>query len=87
MNEEEIITFSADTSVVMNRMLKQGLEKDSNEQLMEGWGEVFKWMDLCAAISAFKHARGPCVTANVDDMQLINPLLFGDMLTVRGKGS
>merc|ERR1712137_625938 len=43
-------------------------------------------MDLCAAISCTKHARtGRLVTAQVDDMRILAPLYYGDMLTVHGQ--
>ena len=81
-------TRSADTHVVMSRELNLHLEKDNDARLAEGWGEVFKWMDLCAAIAATKHAKtGQLVTAQVDDMRILAPLYYGDMLTVHGQGT
>ena len=83
----EPFTASDDTAVVMSRELHQSLERDSGGRLSEDWGEVFKWMDLCAAISATKHAKtGKLVTAQVDDMRITGPLLYGDMLTVHAQG-
>ena len=80
-------TYSADTYVCMSRELNQSLEKDNKARLAEGWGEIFKWMDLCAAIAAVKHAKvGKLVTAQVDDMRISQPLFYGDMLTVRSQG-
>ena len=82
-----MVTYSENTHVVMSRELNQHLERDTDKRLVEGWGEVFKWMDLCAAIAATKHTKcGNIVTAQVDDMRILRPLHYGDMLTVHAQG-
>jgi len=83
LNEE--FTYSNETFVKMHRDLRQGRESPVDKRLVEVWGEVLQWMDLCAAISSIKHARsGKLVTAQVDDMSFRDSLLEGDMLTVTG---
>lgn len=80
-------TYSEQTYVEMSREISQLVEKNSRERLVEDWGDVFKWMDLCAAVSAMKHSKtGKLVTAQVDDMRILRPFHYGDMLTVCGQG-
>ena len=34
-------------------------------------GKVMHYMDICAAMSAYKHARTPVVTASVDKLDFL----------------
>jgi acyl-CoA hydrolase len=40
-------------------------------------GQVMAWIDICAAIAAQRHCRMPVVTASVDALQFIAPVLKG----------
>lgn len=40
-------------------------------------GQVMAWIDICAAIAAQRHARMPVVTASVDALQFVKPVLRG----------
>jgi acyl-CoA hydrolase len=40
-------------------------------------GQIMAWMDICAAIAAQRHARKPVVTASVDALQFVAPVLKG----------
>lgn len=83
----EACTYSENTYVEMSREINQLVEKNSTNRLVEDYGNVFKWMDLCAAVSAMKHSKtGKLVTAQIDDMRILRPLNYGDMLTVCGQG-
>ena len=41
------------------------------------------YMDMCAAMSAYKHARLPVVTASVDQLDFMAPAKVGDILILK----
>ena len=43
-------------------------------------GRVMCLMDICAAMSAYKHARTPVVTASVDKLDFLSPAKKGEIL-------
>ena len=43
-------------------------------------GKVMYYMDMCAAMSAYKHARKPVVTASVDRLDFLAPAKMGDII-------
>ncbi len=46
-------------------------------------GKVMHYMDICAAMSAYKHARSPVVTASVDRLNFLTPAKMGDILILK----
>ena len=46
-------------------------------------GKVMYYMDMCAAMSAYKHARKSVVTASVDRMNFLAPAKMGDILILK----
>ena len=46
-------------------------------------GRVMHLMDICAAMSAYKHARQPVVTASVDQLDFLAPAKKGDILILK----
>lgn len=46
-------------------------------------GRVMHLMDMCAAMSAYKHARSHVVTASVDNMNFLAPAKKGFILILR----
>ena len=46
-------------------------------------GRVMHLMDICAAMSAYKHARTHVVTASVDDMNFLAPAKKGFILILK----
>jgi acyl-CoA hydrolase len=46
-------------------------------------GTVMHLVDLCAAISAMRHARRPVVTASVDSLQFLHPVRIGELIVLR----
>jgi acyl-CoA hydrolase len=45
-------------------------------------GQLMHWIDLVAAIAAMRHARMVCVTASVDEINFINPVRQGEVVTL-----
>ena len=46
-------------------------------------GQVMYFMDMCAAMSAYKHARRPVVTASVDHLDFLAPAKKGDIVILK----
>jgi len=46
-------------------------------------GKVMHYMDICAAMSAYKHARSPVVTAAVDRLNFLAPAKMGEILILK----
>jgi acyl-CoA hydrolase len=46
-------------------------------------GEIMKMVDSAGGLAAMKHCGGPVVTAAMDDMQFIEPVFVGDVVTVK----
>ena len=46
-------------------------------------GRVMCLMDICAAMSAYKHARKPVVTASVDQLDFLASAKKGDILILK----
>jgi len=48
-------------------------------------GTVMHWIDLTAAIVANRHSRRPVVTAAIDEMSFLAPILVGELALLRGR--
>ena len=59
------------------------LPNDTNNLNTVFGGKVMQYMDLCAAMSAYKFARTAVVTASVDRLDFLSPARVGDMLILK----
>ena len=59
------------------------LPNDTNNLDTVFGGKVMQYMDLCAAMSAYKFARTAVVTASVDRLDFLAPARVGDMLILK----
>ena len=66
--------------VVMHELV---LPNDTNVLGNVLGGRVMHLIDICAAMSAYKHARSPVVTASIDHLNFLSPAKKGDMLILR----
>lgn len=48
-------------------------------------GTIMSWVDLCAAITAQRHAGRPVVTAFVDDLFFHGPVKVGEVARLEGR--
>jgi acyl-CoA hydrolase len=48
-------------------------------------GHVMHLVDLCGAIAAMRHARGPVVTASVDQMTFLHPVPLGSLVRLKSQ--
>ncbi len=46
-------------------------------------GRVMHWIDVAAAIAAGRHARGPVVTASVDQLDFLHPVKVGSVIVLK----
>ncbi len=68
------------SSVVMHELV---LPNDTNVLGNVHGGRVMCLMDICAAMSAYKHTRKPVVTASVDRLDFLAPAKKGDILKLQ----
>lgn len=48
-------------------------------------GRLLHWMDICAAISAQRHAQRTCVTASVDSVEFQSPIEAGEIVILESQ--
>ena len=48
-------------------------------------GRVMHLVDLCGAIAGMRHARGPVVTASVDQMTFLHPSRIGELVGLKSQ--
>ena len=69
-----------DSHVVMHELV---LPNDTNLLGNVLGGRVMHLMDMCAAMSAYKHARSAVVTAGVDQLDFLAPAKKGDIMILK----
>ena len=70
----------SDSSVIMHELV---LPNDTNILGNVLGGRVMHLIDICAAMSAYKHARSPVVTASIDHLNFLSPANKGDILILK----
>ena len=48
-------------------------------------GTVMHWIDLAAAVAANRHCRRPVVTAAIDEMSFLAPILIGELALIHAR--
>ncbi|QQR91960.1 MAG: acyl-CoA thioesterase [Myxococcales bacterium] len=48
-------------------------------------GQVLSWIDMCAAISAYRHARSAVVTASIDAVDFLLPIKVGHIVILKSQ--
>jgi acyl-CoA hydrolase len=69
-----------DTQVIMHELV---LPNDTNLLGNVLGGRVMHLMDMCAAMSAYKHARTAVITASVDQLDFLAPVKMGDIMILK----
>ena len=59
------------------------LPNDANSLGTLFGGKLMQYVDLCAAISAVRHARCPVVTASVDNLTFLHPVRIGQLVLLK----
>ena len=68
------------THVIMHELI---LPNDTNLLGNVLGGSVMHLMDMCAAMSAYKHARTAVVTASVDRLDFLAPAKMGEIMILK----
>ena len=68
------------THVIMHELV---LPNDTNLLGNVLGGRVMHLMDMCAAMSAYKHARTAVVTASVDRLDFLAPAKMGEIMILK----
>ncbi len=67
-------------------VLSQAMEVEhANLQGNVHGGVIMRMVDTCGGYAAAKHAGGPVVTASLDEMSFIEPVLMGDIVTLQAQ--
>lgn len=64
-------------------MARAMLPSDANPWGNVHGGEIMKLIDSCAGAAAQRHARSRVVTARIDEMSFVAPVVVGDLVTAR----
>ena len=48
-------------------------------------GTVMHWIDLAAAVVANRHSRRPVVTASIDQLSFLAPIMVGQLAAIRAR--
>jgi acyl-CoA hydrolase len=75
MSDKKIpIRYVKDTKAIKSSIV---LPPDTNNHHTMFGGKVMAYIDDLAAISAMRHARSPVVTASIDSIDFLHPILEG----------
>ena len=69
-----------ESQVIMHELV---LPNDTNILGNVLGGKVMHYMDICAAMSAYKHARTAVVTASVDRLDFLAPAKMGEIMILK----
>uniref|UniRef100_A0A7N6BJR5 HotDog ACOT-type domain-containing protein n=1 Tax=Anabas testudineus TaxID=64144 RepID=A0A7N6BJR5_ANATE len=78
-DEEEMINA---TEVKMSQIV---MPCHSNHRQELSVGQLLKWMDSTACLSAERHAGSPCVTASMDDIHFEHTISVGQVVNIKAK--
>ena len=70
----------SESSVIMHELV---LPNDTNVMGNVLGGRVMHLIDICAAMSAYKHARSNVVTASIDHLNFLSAAKKGDILILK----
>ncbi|XP_072429851.1 acyl-coenzyme A thioesterase 11 isoform X1 [Chiloscyllium punctatum] len=74
--------YTNPTEVKMSQLI---LPCHANHRGELSTGQLLKWMDTTACLSAERHANCPCVTASVDDIDFEHTLSIGQVVNIKAK--
>ena len=64
-------------------MAQAMLPSDANPWGNVHGGEIMKLIDSCAGAAAQRHSRSRVVTARIDELSFVAPVVVGDLVTAR----
>jgi acyl-CoA hydrolase len=69
--------LAATSRVEMTQLV---MPSDANSLGTAFGGRIVQWTDLAASMAAMRHARGPAVTASIDQLSFLAPVRVGHMV-------
>lgn len=66
-------------------MTQQVLPQFTNSRGTVFGGQIMAWIDICAAVSAQRHARSAVVTASFDGVHFLKPIKTGHVVILKSK--
>ena len=48
-------------------------------------GVMMQWIDVCAGVSAMRHARGAVLTASIDRLDFLSPVQVGEIVVLQAQ--
>lgn len=82
VNLQNAIIYCNPTEVKMSQMV---LPCHANHQGELSMGQLLKWIDTTACLSAEKHAGCACVTASMDDIHIEHTISVGHVVNIKAK--
>jgi acyl-CoA hydrolase len=73
----------ADSRVVMTQIVMPSHTNGAGGVLFGG--VVMQWIDICAGVSAMRHAGGAVVTASIDRLDFLSPIHLGDIVVLQAQ--
>ena len=70
-------------SVSRVEMTELVLPGDANTLGNAFGGRIMQWIDVAAGVAARRHCGGVAVTASMDTLQFVRPVLLGDIVVLR----
>lgn len=64
-------------------MIQLVLPDDTNQFGNLLGGRLMQWIDIAAAIAAFRHTNKVCVTASVDELHFLHPVKQGEVVILK----
>lgn len=72
----------SETVIEMNQLV---LPQHTNSFGTAFGGTIMSWIDICAAMSAQRHARSVVVTASMDQLDFLVPIKNGQLVNLRAR--
>ena len=77
-------SYENPTEVQVNQLVLPSHTDAQNVNCFNG-GQLLKWMDTAACLSAEKHAKAACVTASIDDLSFEKQMYVGQVLNLKAR--
>ena len=84
MNEPSLAPLPVSQSQNYTTQIVMPMHVNGSGGIMFG-GIVVSWIDVCAGVSAMRHAGGPVVTASIDRLDFITPIRLGEIVVLQAQ--
>ena len=84
MSEPDLAPLPVSQSQNYTTQIVMPMHVNGSGGIMFG-GIVVSWIDVCAGVSAMRHAGGPVVTASIDRLDFITPIRLGEIVVLQAQ--